>query len=113
MRRLAYPVAVAILLTAAVAWFLLRPGVEVTSTVNPSVIVQCTARTSASEEACRDRGDAILAEGAPSNTFELEDVVRLRLDRSLYAEGCTAQYFLSRYPDEVVWTEPVACPGDG
>lgn len=74
------------------------------------ISAECTGWTAVST-GCRDWATEILAPGAPSNTFEMEDVVRLRLDRPMlgFAGMCTAQYFLSRYPDEVAWTEDVPC----
>ena len=52
-------------------------------------------------------GDAILAEGSPTTTFEAQDVVRLRLDRELlgFGDTCRAEWFLGRYPDDVAWNE--------
>ena len=74
------------------------------------VAVECTGWTGVST-ACAEWGAAVLAGGPPSSTFELEDVDRLVLDRPAFgfASGCEARYFLSRYPDEPTWTEPVAC----
>jgi hypothetical protein len=90
----------------------LRTGTSVrVEDVGPGrVTVECSGWTGVSD-GCGAWGEAILAEGAPSNTFEIEDVVRLRLDRPAlgFAENCQAQYFLSRYPDEVAWTEDVPC----
>jgi hypothetical protein len=111
MARIAYWAAVALLLAAAVAWYLFgRPGVEAASTVDPEVTIQCRGSASASVDACREWGDAVLADGPPSTTFELEDVVRVRLDRPLVGDECRAEYFLGRYPDEVAWAASVACP---
>ena len=99
------------LVAAIVGVLVLRPGAAATSSVDPDVRVECTPATGADEAACLAWGDGILAEGSPSTTFEAEDVVRLRLDRELLGlgESCTAEWFLGRYPDEVAWTETVAC----
>ena len=60
---------------------------------------------------CGAWGDEILAGGSPTTTFEAEDVVRLRLDRALlgFGDTCRAEWFLGRYPDDVAWSEDVAC----
>ena len=88
----------------------------VTSTVaedvgEQQITAECTGWTGVAD-GCREWGDALLAQGAPSTTFEMEDVVRVRLDRPMlgFAAACVAEYFLSRYPDEVAWTEDVDCP---
>lgn len=93
------------------AVLLLRPGTATTSTVDPDVRVECSGATGLAEPACRDWGDAILAEGSPTTTFEAEDVVRLRLDRALFGFGdsCRAEWFLGRYPDDVAWSDGVSC----
>ena len=76
------------------------------------ITAECTGGTGVSD-GCREWADEVLAQGAPSTTFEMEDVVRIRLDRPMlgFAATCVAEYFLSRYPDEVAWTEDVDCPG--
>jgi hypothetical protein len=96
-------------------------GVYVVSRAATTVIAQhvgpmqisaeCTGWTGVTDR-CREWGEAVLATGAPTTTFELEDVVRLRMDRPTLglAGHCTVEYFLGRYPDEVAWTEEVACP---
>jgi hypothetical protein len=95
----------------AAAWLVLRPGVERTSTIDTDVTVACAGSTGLDADACVAWGDGLLAEGAPSTTFELEDVSRLELTRSGFGYGsCEARWFLQRYPDEASWTEPVACP---
>ena len=111
--RIGLSVLVALVAVIAVVLFL-RPGVTATSSVDPDVSVVCTAATGASVAACQAWGDGILAEGSPSSTFEAEDLVRLRLDRELFGFGgsCTAEWFLSRYPDDAIWTETVACRVD-
>ncbi len=111
MKRLAL-VGVFVVLVALTGFFGLRAATSVTTEdVGPGgVTVECSGWTGVSD-GCGPWGEAILAEGAPSNTFEIEDVVRLRLDRPAlgFADTCEAQYFLSRYPDEVAWTEDVPC----
>jgi hypothetical protein len=74
------------------------------------ISVECTGWTGVAER-CREWGEAVLAAGAPSTTFELEDVVRIRLDRPTFglAGRCTAEYFIGRYPNDVAWTEDVDC----
>jgi len=106
-------VVLAALPAVLVAALLLRPGSSATSTVDADVIVECTGAAGVDEPGCRAWGDAILAEGSPTTTFEAEDVVRLRLDRELLglAGTCRAEWFLGRYPDDVAWTEEVACAG--
>jgi hypothetical protein len=98
-------------LAAVAAVLLLRPGVAATSSLDADVSVECTAATGVDDASCLAWGDGILAQGSPSTTFEAEDVVRLRLDRELLGFGgsCTAEWFLGRYPDEVVWSERLAC----
>jgi hypothetical protein len=58
---------------------------------------------------CAAWGDGLLARGAPSRTFELRDVVRVRLDRGILGGECSVAWFLGRYPDEPAWTDDVAC----
>ena len=107
-------VVVAVLLLAAGAAFvvLLRTGsgTAAESSSNPGVMIECAGATGAAAD-CATWGDEILAAGPPSTTFEMEDVVRLRLDRPLlgFATTCTAEYYVSRYPDEPIWDEAVEC----
>lgn len=98
---------------AMVALLLLRPATSAISTVDPEVMIECTGAAGVDAAACRGWGDAILAEGSPSTTFEAEDIVRLRLDRALLGFGatCHAEWFLGRYPTDVVWDEEVTCAG--
>jgi hypothetical protein len=107
---------IGVLLVAAAivaAVLLLRPVSAAVSNVDADVTVECTGATGVDGTACRAWGDAILAEGAPTTTFEAEDVVRLRLDRALLGFGdiCRAEWFLGRYPEDVAWSEEVACAG--
>lgn len=110
MQRYLYWIAIAVLLGAAGVWyFAFRPTVEVASTVHPDVAIVCAPSASLPEEECRAWGDEVLAMGAPSTTFELEDVIRVKFERNPFQGACRAEYFLGRYPDEVVWTEEVDC----
>ena len=95
----------------AVVLLLLRPASSATSTVDADVIVECSGAAGVDAGSCRVWGDAILAEGSPTTTFEARDVVRLRIDRALLGLGdtCRAEWFLGRYPDDVAWSESVAC----
>ena len=107
-------IGLALLVAALVALLFLRPASSATSTVDADVTVECTGAVGVDEPACRAWGDGILAEGSPTTTFEAQDVVRLRLDRALlgFGRACRAEWFLGRYPDDVAWTEEVACAGD-
>jgi hypothetical protein len=102
------------LLLAFVAWQLVRSPVEARSAVAPAVVIVCTASTDVDADACAAWGDELLDAGPPSTTFELKDLARVELGRTLLGFGrCEAVYFLGRYPDSAVWTEPVACLGGG
>jgi hypothetical protein len=95
----------------AAAWYLLlRPGVEVASTVDPDVTITCSASASVSEEGCRAWGDEVLAAGPPSHTFEMEDLAHLSLGRGPFGGPCEVSYFLQRYANDPAWTEEVTCP---
>ena len=112
MRRLGIVVAVVLVLLGAWAGvLLLRPASSVPSTVDADVTVECSGATRVDEAACGAWGDAILAEGSPTTTFEAQDIVRLRLDRALLGFGatCRAEWFLGRYPEDVAWSAEVAC----
>jgi hypothetical protein len=76
-------------------------------------IVECSGWSGVTD-GCAAWGARVLAAGAPTTTFEFEDVVRVRLDRPMFgfASTCVAEYFLGRYPEDVAWTEDVDCPGD-
>ena len=104
-------IAAGVVLVAGIA-FALRGAVPtvVADVEGSGVSVECTGWTGVSS-ACGEWGTAVLGAGAPSNTFEMEDVNRLVLDRGTFgfASDCEARYFLSRYPDEPAWTEPIAC----
>ena len=104
----------ALVLAAGAGYVVSRAATSViASHVGPMQIsVECSGWTGVSD-LCAEWGEAVLAAGAPSTTFELEDVVRLRMDRPSFglADRCTVEYFLGRYPDEVAWTEEVDCFG--
>jgi hypothetical protein len=106
-------VAAAVLLAIAVvvAYLLLRPPVEAVSASHPDVSIECSAVTGVSAEACRAWGDDILAQGAPSPTFEMDDLARLAIDRPTFGFGstCEVEYFISRDPDTPAWREVIAC----
>jgi len=104
---------VAALVVAAAAVYLGSRAATATmvSHVGPNQIeVECRGWTGVTDR-CGVWGEAVLAAGAPSTTFEFEDVVRVRMDRPTFgfAGRCTAEYFLGRYPDEVAWTEDIDC----
>lgn len=101
-------VALAAVLVAAWVLVLGRPTVEATSSVDADVTVRCEGVNS--DDACRSFGDALLASGPPSNTFEMEDLALLEIRRPLFGEGCRARYYLQRYVDDPAWTEEISCP---
>ncbi len=92
--------AVAVLMAAA-AVYLLRPPVEVASEADPDVTIECAAATGVDRAACLAWGDAIIAGDPPSFTFEMEDLVRLRLERAWFGLGseCHASYVIARYAE--------------
>ena len=103
---------VAVVLAAGAIYVAQRASAATTvADVGPNrIAAECTGWTGVGA-LCDEWGEAILSAGAPSTTFELEDVVRVRMDRPTFgfADRCTVEYFLSRYPDEVAWTENVDC----
>lgn len=103
-----------VVLAAVIGGMLLvaRPPVSVASASDADVTIECDAGTGLSADQCRSWGDATLAAGPPSATFEMDDVARLELTRSLFGLGseCSAVYAIERYPDRPAWTEPVDCP---
>ena len=90
---------------------LARPPTRVTSDVDADVTLECGATTGVGMDPCRSWGDATLSLGPPSFTFEMDDLVRLRIDRTVlgFGSSCEVAYFTSRYPDVAVWTEETAC----
>ena len=111
MRRIGLVAALFLLAAGAGAALLLRPASSAPSTVDVDVTVECSGATGVGEAACGAWGDAILAEGSPTTTFEAQDIVRLRLDRALLGFGatCRAEWVLGRYPEDVAWSAEVAC----
>lgn len=111
--RIVVLVVVALLLAALVYLFVLRQPVEAPSTVYPGVTIECEPWTDVSAEACGSWGDAILAAGPPSRTFNMTDLARLAIDRPWLGFGaaCRVEYFLGRHPDRAVWDEETACAG--
>lgn len=104
--------AVAVLvLVGATAYLVLRPSVEAASATAPGVVVECSAASGVSADACRPWGDEVLARGAPSHTFEMDDLARIVLDRSMLGLGptCDVSYFISRDAQNRVWHQEVAC----
>ncbi len=118
MRVMAKRIAIlaAVVLAALAVWFLVlnQPTVGGSSAVDPDVTIECDGSTSISEESCLEWGDEVLALGAPSTTFEMQDLVRLRFSKPLLGFGspCQVEYFLQRYPDDPVWDENIPCRAD-
>lgn len=101
-------IAIIVVALVALAFVLLSPSpVESTSAVDSDVTIRCHG--SVSEGACARWGDAILAEGAPSATFEMQDLVRLEIARPMFGSTCEVEYFLQRYPDDAVWNDEIPC----
>ena len=113
MLRIGLLVAVVVLLAAAAILFVVRPTVSVASAVTPGVTVEC--RGIGAEDECRNHGDSVLSQGPPSNTFEMDDVSRLVIERPLVgdAKRCSAAWYIERYPDDPVWEADVACDVHG
>lgn len=113
MRRVLMVVAGAVVLVilGLGAWQLLRAPVRAAAGADPDVTVVCAAASGLEQAACAEWGEEILAAGAPSTTFEMEDLERLELRRLLLGFGdCQVAYFLGRYPDDAAWTEATDCP---
>ena len=110
------PILLAVVLAVLAVWLLVLrpPTVEVSSAVDPDVTIECDGSTSVPEESCLAWGDEVLALGAPSTTFEMQDLVRLKFSKPLLGFGspCQVEYFLQRYPDEDVWDEDIPCRGE-
>lgn len=110
MRRIGIALGtVVVALVGVAAFVLLRPPTEISAS-GSGVMIRCDASVVA--EDCGSWGDAVLADGAPSSTFDMADFERLELTRSLFGFGssCQAAYFIGRYPDDAAWTEDVPCP---
>ena len=101
---------VALLIGAAVYLFVLRSPVEAPSTALSEVTIECDPWTGLSAIACGSWGDAILASGPPSRTFNMEDLDRLRLSGAPLGLGsCRADWFLGRDRAQPVWSEELEC----
>ncbi|HEX7173601.1 MAG TPA: hypothetical protein VF365_13465 [Candidatus Limnocylindria bacterium] len=105
---------VGVLVAGALAGLAVQRGSGTTVVVDEAAggpIVECSGWTGVTD-GCGRWGVRIVAAGAPTMTFEFEDVVRVRLDRPMLglSSTCVAEYFLARYPDDVAWTEEVDCP---
>ncbi len=102
----------ALAIVVAALYVALRGGSAVLATASgdPEITIECSGSTGVAD-GCRAWGDAVLASGPPSTTFEIEDVVRVRFDRELlgFGSACSVSYFVGRYPDAPVWTEETAC----
>ncbi len=111
-RGAAIAVGALVVVAATFGWLFLRPGVTAAS-ADGSVAYACSAAAGVDSDACRVWGDATLAEGAPSSTFDIADVARITIDRGLAgaAPTCTVRWYLGRYPDEPAWARDAPCPG--
>jgi hypothetical protein len=104
---------VALLIGAGVYLFLLRSPVEAPSITLSGVTIECDPWTGVSPDGCGSWGDAILAGGPPSRTFNIEDLERLRLSGApLSLGGCRAEWFLGRDPVQPVWSDDLECVAD-
>lgn len=96
----------------SLAYLATRPASEARLDDPAGAVVECAAATGMDAGECRAWGVETVASGAPSNTFELSDLGRLRLDRGLFglASTCRVEWFTTRYADEAAWTDEVPCP---
>ena len=111
MRRMVAVLVVAVLVVGVAAVALGRETVQAVSSVDPDVTIECDGSTSVTEPACRAWGDEILALGAPSTTFEMQDLARLVVTKPLFGFGspCQVGYFLQRYPEDAAWNADIPC----
>jgi hypothetical protein len=108
-------VVVALVVVAGGAVYLaLRPGQEVTSASDPRVVISCDGSTGVTADECQGWGDDVLAFGAPSTTFEFDDVNLLHFSKPLFGFGspCQVAYYLERYPEDPAWEDDVPCAGE-
>ena len=108
--------AIALLAAASVlAYLFLRPPLVAVSASDPDVTIECSAATGVSIETCRAWGDEILAAGAPSTTFEMDDLARLVVDHPTwgFSPTCEVDYFISRDAGNRAWHESIACVDTG
>ncbi len=102
---------VAVVMVIVIGGFVVtRPTLRATSNLDPDVTIRCEA-AAGSTEVCRAWGDELLAAGAPSTTFEMQDVAQLVIRRPLFglASNCEVDYVLGRYPDDPAWIEEAPC----
>ena len=94
------------------AWLATRPPSQATLDDPAGAVVECAAAAGLDAAGCRAWGVETVGSGPPSNTFELTDLGRLRLDRGLFglASSCRVDWFTTRYADEAAWTDEVPCP---
>lgn len=114
MVRIAVVLAVVLLAGGgALAYLVTRPPSRAVLDDPAGVVVECAAASGLDQAGCAAWGVDTVAHGAPSNTFELTDLGRLRLDRGLLglASTCQADWFTTRYADEAAWRGAVPCPG--
>ena len=97
------------------AYLILRPPLVARSASDPDVAIECSAATGVSVETCGAWGDEILAAGAPSPTFEMDDLARLVINRPAWglSPTCEVDYFISRDADNRAWREVIGCSGNG
>ncbi len=111
MRAQVAVLGVAVVMIIVIGGFVVtRPSLRTTSTVDPDVTIRCEA-SAPSAEACLAWGDDLFAAGAPSTTFEMQDVAQLVIRRPLFGLGtpCEVDYILGRYPDDPAWSEATPC----
>jgi hypothetical protein len=111
MRKIIAAVVVLAIIGIA-AWLAFgRPPVEAVATADAGVTVECAAATGVTASECQTWGDEILALGAPSTTFEMDDLARLAISRPLLGFGspCQVDYYVERYPDDSVWDSDIPC----
>jgi len=100
----------AIVLAGATVALVLPRGFTTRTVIHDGLTVECSGWTGVTD-GCAAWGEEVRAAGAPSATFELEDVVRLRFDRAMLGlvSDCTVEYHLGRYPEDVAWSAEIAC----
>lgn len=87
-----------------------RPAVSAISRLRLQVTIECSGATGASAAMCQAWGDAVLAADPAPPTFERSDLRRVTIDRALLGiGGCSATFFIFRYPDAPVWSGNVPC----
>jgi hypothetical protein len=107
--RAALVTTVTAVVVAAIALVILL-GRSATTVTSDGVEVECAVTD---EATCATWADSVLADGPGIQTFDPDDLERVRVARSvlgLFGE-CQAEYFLGRY-DDAAARESVPCPGD-